>query len=212
MMNDELLSYLDWLHDRKLKDLLLQTGIVQPFEAGVELLRTGQYIKLVPIVLSGSLRVLREDESGREILLYFIRPGESCIMTLFAVRQNKPSMVRAVADEPVELLLLPVDAVNRDFGNHRDWVDFTFSLFQQRYEELINTINDIAFSRVDERLLELLRTRSRLSPGQEVQTTHQQLAEELGTAREVVTRLLKKLETEGIVEMGRGRIRLLRTL
>ncbi len=210
MDSTEILRYLDRLRDHKLKTLLVQTGIVQHFETGVELLRTGQFIKVVPIVLQGSLRVLREDESGRELLLYFIRPGESCIMTLFAVRQNKPSMVRAVVDEPVELLLLPVEMVYRDLGSHRDWVDFTFSLFQQRYEELLGIINDIAFNRVDDRLLDLLRTRSQLSPNREINATHQQLADELGSAREVVSRLLKKLESEGIIETARGRIRFIR--
>lgn len=205
-----LFRQLDRLHDAQVKALLVQTGIVKQFDPGEELLRTGQYIRFVPIVLQGSLKVLRQDESGREILLYFIRPGESCIMTLFAVRQNTPSMVRAVVDEPVELLLVPAETVHRDLDNRRDWLDFTFSLFRQRYEELLGIINDIAFNRVDDRLLDLLRTRSRQHPNREVNATHQQLADDLGTAREVVTRLLKKLETEGVVEVGRGRIRLLK--
>ncbi len=204
-----LFRHLDRLHDRKVKEFLLQTGIVKRFEPGEELLRTGQYIKFVPIVLEGSLKVLREDDSGREILLYFIRPGESCIMTLFAVRQNTPSMVRAVVDEPVELLLVPAETVHRDLDNQRDWLNFVFGLFHQRYEELLGIVNDIAFNRVDDRLLDLLRTRSRLNQSHEVLATHQQLADDLGTAREVVSRLLKKLETEGVIEIGRGRIRLL---
>lgn len=207
-----LFRQLDRLHDRALKELLLQTGIIKTFETGEELLRTGQYIKFVPIVLQGSLKVLREDDSGREILLYFIRPGESCIMTLFAVRQNSPSLIRAVVDEPVELLLVPLETVHRDLVNHRDWLDFTFGLFQQRYEELLGIVNDIAFNRVDERLLDLLRTRGRLNQNREIGTTHQQIAADLGTAREVVTRLLKKLETEGAIETSRGKIRLLREL
>lgn len=203
-----LFKHLDRLHDRSTKELLVQAGIVKNFEAGEELLRTGQYIRYVPIVLKGSLKVTREDDSGREILLYFIRPGESCIMTLFAVRQNNPSLVRAVVDEPVELLLVPVETIHRDLSNHRDWLNFTFSLFQQRYEELLDMINDIAFARVDDRLLDLLRTRSKMQQNREITVTHQQLADELGTAREVVTRLLKKLESEGVIETGRGKIRL----
>lgn len=207
MDTSTLYQFLNRLHDPALKEVLVQTGIVRHFDSGEELLRTGQYIKFVPIVLQGSLKVLREDDSGRELLLYFIRPGESCIMTLFAVRKNTPSQVRAVVDEPADLLLLPVDAVQRNLSSHRDWLDFTFSLFQQRYEELLGAINDIAFNRVDDRLLELLRTRGRQSGA--VNATHQQLADELGTAREVVTRLLKKLEAEGKIETGRGLIRLL---
>ncbi len=207
-----LFQQLDRLHDRALKELLLKTGIVKNFDAGEELLRTGQYIKFVPIVLKGSLKVLREDDSGREILLYFIRPGESCIMTLFAIRQNSPSLIKAIVDEPVELLLVPVEIVHRDLVHHRDWLDFTFALFQQRYEELLDIVNDIAFNRVDERLLDLLRNRSRQNKSREIVATHQQIADDLGTAREVITRLLKKLETEGIIETGRGRIRLLRDL
>lgn len=203
-----LFKLLDRLHDRSTKELLVQAGIVKSFETGEELLRTGQYIRYVPIVLKGSLKVTREDDSGREILLYFIRPGESCIMTLFAVRQNHPSLVRAVVDEPVELLLVPVETIHRDLENHRDWLNFTFALFQQRYEELLQMINDIAFARVDDRLIDLLRMRSKMQQNREIAVTHQQLADELGTAREVVTRLLKKLELEGVIETGRGKVRL----
>jgi CRP/FNR family transcriptional regulator, anaerobic regulatory protein len=204
--NSIFLHQLDKLHDRRLKELLLQTGIVQRFASGTELLHSGQYIKLVPIVLSGVLKVMREDASGRELLLYFIRPGESCIMTLFAVRGNTPSMIRAVVDEDAELLLVPVDIVHKQIGEHRDWLDFTFALFQQRYEELLHMVNDIAFGSVDERLIELLRTRSRLSGTREISATHQQLADDIGTAREVVSRLLKKFEMDGRIEMTRGKI------
>lgn len=212
MEQPDWLDKLDKLHDRALKETLVKTGIIRQFEAGDELLRPGQYIKLVPLVLRGSLKVLREDDSGREILLYFIRPGESCIMTLFAVWQNTPSMVRAVVDEPAELLLVPVETASRDLVRYRDWLDFTFSLFHQRYEELLQVINDIAFTRVDDRLLDLLRTKSRLANSVDLLVTHQQLADDLGTAREVVSRLLKKLETDGQVEIGRGHIRLLKKL
>ena len=202
-------QFLDRLHDHSLKDLLVKTGIVRHFDAGEELLRTGQYIKFVPIVLQGSLKVMREDDSGREILLYFIRPGESCIMTLFAVRKNTPSQIRAVVDEAAEVLLLPVDTVTRDLNSYRDWLDFTFALFQQRYEELLGIINDIAFNRVDDRLLELLRTRSRLNQSREINATHQQLADELGSVREMVSRLLKGFAEQGLVRLGREQVEVL---
>ena len=208
--NQDLLANLDRIQDQKLRDMLLETGVVQAFDTGAELLRTGQYIKVVPIVLEGSVRVMREDDSGREILLYFIRPGESCIMTLFAVRQNKPSMVRAVVDEPVQLLLVPFDVVYHNLNQHQNWLDFTFSLLQQRYEEILEIVNEVAFSRVDARLIDLLQRRSKLNVDGIVQATHQQLADELGTAREVVTRLLKKLEADRVIEMERGKVRFLK--
>lgn len=207
-----ILDQLDRLQDRQLKELLVQTGVVKSFAAGEELLRVGQYIKFVPIVLNGAIKVSREDGSGREILLYFIRPGESCIMTLFAVRQNTPSLVRASVDENAEILLVPVEAVQRQLSSHRDWLDFSFSLFHQRFEELIEMVNDIAFSRVDERLLDLLRTRGSLNPRGEIQATHQQLADDIGTAREVVSRLLKKLEQEGKIQTGRGFVKIVGAL
>ncbi|MBK8555231.1 MAG: Crp/Fnr family transcriptional regulator [Lewinellaceae bacterium] len=205
----DLIRKLSKLQDRNVKELLLATGVIQNFEAGTELLYPGQYIKLVPIVLSGTLKVLRDDDSGKEILLYFIRPGESCIMTLFAVRGNSPSMVRAIVDENAELLLVPVEVISQQLSAHRDWLDFTFALFKQRYEELLQIVNDIAFSRVDERLLDLLLTRSKTSQNGEIMATHQQLADDIGTAREVVSRLLKKLENEGRIATSRGKIKFL---
>ncbi|MEZ4919146.1 MAG: Crp/Fnr family transcriptional regulator [Saprospiraceae bacterium] len=207
--NKRLMQRLDKLHDPKLKETLLAIGIVQQFDSGVEVLHPGQYIKLVPILLSGTIKVMKEDASGRELLLYFIRPGESCIMTLLATRGNTPSMVRAVIDEPSELLLVPSDLVKKQLAENKDWVDFSFMLFKQRYEELLYTINEIAFSSVDKRLWEILKMRSKLNLSGEVFATHQQLADELGTAREVVSRLLKKLESDGKIITSRGNIRVL---
>ena len=133
-------------------------------------------------------------------------------MTLFAVQKNTPSMVRAVVEEAAEVLLLPVEMVQRDIAGHRDWRDFTFELFRQRYEELLQTINEIAFSGVDERLVELLRAKSNLNNNLIIHSTHQQLADDLGTAREVVSRLLKRLEVEGKISTARGTIKILRDL
>lgn len=198
--------------DDKLKQYLIEAGITRQFDAGTELLRVGQYIKVVPVVLSGSIRVVREDESGRELLLYFVGPDESCVMTIFAVRQNTPSLIRAVVEEPVTVLLLPVERVQKELSSQTTWLDFTFALFLQRFEELLNMVNDIAFRQVDERLLDLLRTRARLSSDGIIHATHQQLADDIGSAREVISRLLKRLEGEGKVQLGRGSVKIISKL
>lgn len=190
--------------DAQLLQLLNTYGEEYTFPGGTVLLRDGQYIKWVPLVLGGSIKVVREDQSGRELLLYLIVPGESCVMTLLAVQQNTPSRVRAEVAEAARVLLLPVDAVRRHLSSRKDWLDFIFGLFSRRYEELLQMVQEVAFNRVDERLVDLLRLKCSLQKGPVLRITHQQLADELGTAREVVSRLLKRLEEEQMVRTERG--------
>ncbi|PKL75136.1 MAG: Crp/Fnr family transcriptional regulator [Candidatus Melainabacteria bacterium HGW-Melainabacteria-1] len=179
------------------------------FEQETQLLSPGAEVSGIPLLISGHVRVLREDESGREILLYYIKPGESCIMSILAIRQHSPSQVLAFAAAGTELLLVPARYLSLLARSYPAWNAFVQDVYQTRFEELISVINELAFSRVDARLLDLLTTRGNLSKSPVLSITHQQLADELGTAREVVSRLLKKLEQQGQVKLGRGKIELL---
>ncbi len=187
---------------RKLKE----NGTTKQLKIGEVLLSENAYIKSIPIVMSGALRVIRTEEDGREILLYYIKPGESCIMSFLGGIHNDTSKVRAEVVEDSEVLFVPVDKTSVLIKEHPEWLNFIFRLYHQRFEELLEVINAIAFKKVDERMLNLLQMKQELTQSNSISITHEQLANELGTARVVVSRLLKQLEEEGKVELGRNKI------
>ncbi len=159
-------------------------------------------------MVRGSLKVIRTEEDGREILLYYIKAGESCIMSFLGGLHNDTSKVRAEVEEDAEILFLPVDKVSLFIKEYPQWLDYIFRLYHKRFEELLDVVNAIAFKKVDERLLALLHTKSELAQSKIIYTTHEQLSNELGTARAVVSRLLKQLEENGTVQLGRNKITL----
>ncbi len=177
--------------------------------AGQELLRENSYVHAIPILNSGLLGVYRTDQDGKEILLYYIKPGESCIMSFLSGIHNDTSKVKAVAEEDSELILIPVDKVSAWVKKYPEWTDYIFKLYHRRFEELLNVVNSIAFQRMDERLIEHLNKKASMTGSKELNVTHQQMADELGSSREVISRLLKQLEKEGKLRLSRNKISLL---
>ncbi|WP_266368573.1 Crp/Fnr family transcriptional regulator [Tellurirhabdus rosea] len=189
-----------------LSTLLKQHGQLRTFAEGETLVRLGDPMPFVPVVLKGSIRILTEDSEGREMLLYYLRPGESCVATLLS---GEPlSTVKAVAEENTDVVFINRELARNWVLHNPTWNAFVLSLYQKRMDELLQTVNEIAFRKVDERLVEALRKHAAHSGSAILYLTHQQLADELGTAREVVSRLLKKLEIDGRIELQRGKIKL----
>jgi CRP/FNR family transcriptional regulator len=190
------------------REKMLQSGVSRSFKEGDVILDEQMRIRAIPIVTKGSVRVIRRDEDGRELLLYYIRAGESCIMSFLGGLHNDTSKVVAVAEEDVEILFLPIDQVPAMIKENPEWLDYIFRLYHKRFEELIDVVNAVAFKKVDERLLDYLKKKSQMTNSKTLHVTHEQLANELGTARVVVSRLLKRMEEEGIVRLGRNNISL----
>jgi CRP/FNR family transcriptional regulator, anaerobic regulatory protein len=192
-----------------LKDDVKKSGVVKAYAAGEMILNEESFIRSIPIVLKGSLKVLRTDPDGREILLYYIKPGESCIMSFLGGLHHEVSKVKALAEEDTEILMIPVDKAGEWIKEHPEWTDFMFKLYHQRFEELLELVNLVAFQKLDQRLERLILQKSNLYQNKELNITHQQLADELGTTREVVSRILKQMETQGWIKLGRNKILLL---
>ncbi|WP_250630915.1 Crp/Fnr family transcriptional regulator [Rhodoflexus caldus] len=188
---------------------LYEYSKIKHYKAGDVILSENSYIKAIPIVAEGSIRVIRTEEDGREILLYYIKAGESCIMSFLGGIHNEKSKVRAEVEEDAEILFLPLDKVMSLMKEFPQWLDYIFRLYHKRFEELLEIINEIAFHKVDERLLSLLNRKVALTGSKTLNVSHEQLANELGTARVVVSRLLKKLEENGTVQLGRNKITVL---
>jgi len=179
------------------------------FPAGTVILNLNAYIRSIPIVLSGNIKVVRTDEEGREILLYYIKPGESCIMSFLAGIHNDTSKVKAIVEEDAEVLLIPVGKAGEWIRQFPEWSDFIFNLYQKRFEELLEVVNAVAFKKLDERLLSWLKQKSNLVGSKEITITHQLLADDLGITREAVSRVLKQMENENLIVLSRNKITLL---
>lgn len=188
---------------------LYEHGTQKSYKAGDLILNENAYIRSIPIVTKGMIKVIRTEEDGREILLYYIKAGESCIMSFLGGMHNETSKVKAEVEEDAEILFLPIDKVSLFIKEYPEWLDYIFRLYHKRFEELLEIINAIAFKKVDERLMALLRKKAELTRSRLISVTHEQLANELGTARVVVSRLLKQLEENGDVVLGRNKITLL---
>lgn len=190
----------------KLKAKLEDFGVTKSFREGDIIVNENAYIKSIPIVTKGSIRVLRTDEDGREILLYYIQAGESCIMSFLGGLHQDTSKVKAVTDEETEILFIPIDKVSLLIKDYPEWLDYIFRLYHKRFEELLDVVNAVAFKKLDERLLDFIHRKVELAKSNTLNITHEQLANELGTARVVVSRLLKRMEEEGLVTLGRNKI------
>lgn len=192
-----------------LKERLGQYGFYKMFNEGEIILNENAYVKAIPIVTKGMIKVLRTEEDGKEILLYYIRKGESCIMSFLGGLHQDTSKVKAVAEEDTEILFIPIDKVSLLIKEYPEWLDYIFRLYHKRFEELLDVVNAIAFKKMDERLLQLIRKKAELASSKSISITHEQLASELGTARVVVSRLLKQMEEEGLIKLGRNKISLM---
>ncbi|HSN08518.1 MAG TPA: Crp/Fnr family transcriptional regulator [Hanamia sp.] len=205
---EELDKIFEFRYSPEIKEKLLSYGNVKTFSEGDTIQNENAYIKAIPIVMNGSVRVMRTDEEGREILLYYIKPGESCIMSFLGGIHEDTSKVKAIAEEKTDILFIPVEKVTELIKEFPEWLDYIFNLYHKRFEELLGVVNAVAFKKMDERLLNFIKRKSELTKSHTLYVTHEQLANELGTARVVVSRLLKQMEDEGLVELGRNKITL----
>lgn len=180
------------------------------FDAGTVILRQGAYIKVIPLLISGLAKVFKEESlNGNEVLLYYIKPGESCVMSLTTLIRNETSQVKAVIEEDAKIVVIPADKALAIAKKYPRWNEFIYDLFNLKFEELLNVIEILTFSKKDSRLIEYLRKETTLKNTTTLKTTHQKIAYDLGSSREVISRLLKKLEADGVLKLSQGSITIL---
>lgn len=189
-----------------------EKSILITANAGQTLINTGQNIKVVPMVLSGTLKISRVNEDGQEILLYYVREGEGCAMTFSCGMMSQASLVQGSAEEDLTLLCVPVSVMDEWMLKYPSWKQFVMSTIVNEFMDVIKSVDDVAFKKMDERLVHYLKEKSNITGSSLINLTHQQVADELGTNRVVISRLLKKLETEGKLLLYRNQIKLLRNL
>lgn len=195
--------------DPDFKKEIAESRDLKLFPAGTVILDIDSYVNYIPLVMSGSVKVVRTEEDGREILLYYLTPGESCISSILSGLTQDTSKVKAVVEEDAEILMLSLVKAKEWLTKYPEWSTFVFELYHKRFEDLVTMVNSIAFQKVDARILYLLNQKSQLYKSKELNVTHQQLADELGITREAVSRVLKQIETDGKIKLSRNKITLL---
>ncbi len=196
---------LSFFAEPEFKDELLKNGKLHSFNKGDIIVRDGQYVKFLPIVISGAIRVYQQKED-REILLYYVKAEETCTMSLAAAYFNNKSTSHGVVTEPTEVLIFPADLINQWQLKYSSWNKYVMHMFRKRYDELISSFQGIVFDHIDVRVLEYLKSKA---DNRFVDLSHQQLASELGTTRVVISRILKEYERQKKIKLFRGRIELL---
>lgn len=188
---------------------ILSLASINDIEKNTEILREGQYVKVIPIVIEGLIKVFTSHQD-KELLLYYIRPNESCIMSFAAGLRNEPSKVFAATEEDTTALLLPVDEVFKWTKQFPDINTLFFQQYNLRYSDLLDTIHHVLFDKLDKRLYNYLREKVRLTNQNPIKISHRQIASEMGTVREVISRTMKKLEAEQLLKQHSNNIELLK--
>ena len=200
-INKQLLSFLK----PELVDSILKESSIKEIQKGTEILREQQYVKVLPIVLEGLVKVYSKFNE-KELLLYYIEPSQSCVMSFYAALKNTPSQVFAQTEENSKIILIPVQYLPIWLKEYPEFNELFFNQYNLRYSELLNTISHLLLDKMDKRLYDHLKRKAELIGNTSIRMSHSQLANELGTAREVISRVMKKLENEGKVEQNSGKI------
>lgn len=197
-----------YFEDELLEEIAL-VGTFKEVPAGTKIIEIGDYIKGMPLLLSGAIKILREDDDGDELLLYYIERGDTCSMTMACCLGDTKSEIRAVAETDVLMIMVPIRKMEEWTAKYKSWRNFVFDSYHNRLNELLATVDSIAFKNLDERLISYLQEKARISKGSSVQNTHQEIAYDLHSSRVVISRLLKKLEVMGHIKLHRNHIEII---
>ncbi len=197
------------LFEDELLDEIIQVGALKHVKEGEKLIEIGDYLRSMPLLVSGAIKILRENIDGDELLLYFLERGDTCAMSLTCCLGHSKSEIRAIAELDTTLIMIPVQKMEEWTGKYKSWRNFVLASYHTRLMEMLETIDSIAFMNMDERLVKYLRDKQKIGGEPVINSTHQEIAYELNTSRVVVSRLLKKLENLGQIKLNRNSINIL---
>lgn len=193
------------LEDALVKEII-HIGQIREVLQDETILNVGDRMQFIPVVLEGSIKVSRENDEGEELLLYYIEGGDTCAMTLQCCMRHSLSEVKATTMEDSILLMIPVEMMENWMNKYKSWREFILQSYHSRMKELMETVDAIAFMKLDERLYKYLTDQAKLLGSLEINHTHQQIAEDLHSSRVVISRLLKQLENKGKIKLLRNKI------
>lgn len=208
-MIQELKQYFGSQFEPALLEEINQVATFMEVPEGQDLMKPGQYIKAMPLLLSGSIKIMRPDGDGEELLLYHLEEGDTCAMTMSCCIGNTKSEIRAVSETDIKLLMVPVGIMEEWSRKYKSWRNFVFNSYHARMMEMLESIDNIAFNNMDERLENYIENKIELINSKHIYTTHKEIASDLHTSRVVVSRLLKKMEIDHKIKLHRSFIEVL---
>jgi CRP/FNR family transcriptional regulator len=198
-----------YLFEDDLISEIKELGVPREFKENSTIIEVGDYIKSMPLLISGAIKILREDEHGEELVLYYLEKGDTCAMTLSCCMGQTKSKIRAVAETNVELIMLPKEKMAEWLGKYKSWQTYILQTYHNRMDELLEALDTIAFLKMDERLFKYLKDKAMVTHNDILHVTHKEISEDLHTSRVVISRLLKKLENENKIQLHRNSIKVL---
>lgn len=190
-------------------EIIEKESVQKSFAPGEVIMRTGQYIKSTALVLEGQIKIYRENQDGGEFLMYYLGPGQACAVSMICAIQSETSEITAIAEEETEVLLIPVQLMDDLMNKYKSWYQFVIQTYRNRFDELITVVDNIAFKNMDERLEFYLKRYVKNSGKNIIELSHQQIADDLNSSREVISRLLKKMEQQKQVRLNRNMIEMI---
>jgi len=189
-----------------LLDLIEKNAVERSFNAGDVIMRTGQYIKSTVLVLEGQIKIYRENQDGGEFLMYYLGPGQACAVSMICAVQSQTSEIMAQAEEDTEVLMIPIQLMDDMMNQYKTWYQFVIQTYRSRFDELLMVVDNIAFRNMDERLEFYLKRHADKTGKRNIELSHQQIADDLNSSREVISRLLKKMEQRSLLKLHRNMI------
>jgi CRP/FNR family transcriptional regulator, anaerobic regulatory protein len=208
-MTDNIKSLFPTFSQALLEDIE-SNAVFQSVHSGDVIMRTGQYIKSTVLVLSGTIKIYREDDNGCEFFMYYLQPGQACAISMICATKSEKSQIMAKVVEDAELMMVPLPLMDKWMMQHRTWYEFVIDTYRNRFEEVLEVIDSIAFRAMDERLDFYLKRHQQALGTNDLKLSHQDIASELNTSREVISRLLKKMEQRQLLRLHRNHIELLK--
>ena len=195
--------------DYKLVEEIFETGTFRQFEKDDIIIDINQPLQYIPLLLSGNIKILREDSDGNDLLIYFLEAGETCTMSLTCCMGTTKSKIRAVAEKDSSLIMIPVQKMQEWFHNNESWRNFILESYQTRFNEMLETIDNLAFMKMEDRLQKYLINKVKLNESNTIIVKHLDIAEDLHTSRVVISRLLKQFEKDNKIKLSRNKIEIL---
>lgn len=195
--------------DQDLQETIATAGSIKTYNAGASLMRPGQYFQYTILIAKGRVKLYREGDDGNEFFMYFLEPGNACALSMICATKHEKSQMLAEAIEETEVIAIPLELMDSLMKHHRSWYYFVLDSYRNRFEELLQVVDHIAFKKMDERLESYLLNQAEKLSVNELLLTHQQIANDLNSSREVISRLLKNMERRGKVVLHRNTIELL---
>ena len=208
-MRDKLNEFYSFVFEEELMEEIEKYGVYQKLREDELLIDLGDTMKGIPLLLEGAIKIVREDKNGEEILLYYLERGDTCASSFSSAISNSKCGIRAIAEKDTEIIFLPKNKLDEWLVKYKSWRNFVIDSYNVRLNEMMETIDTLAFMKMDERLFKYLTDKAQILRDTTLETTHQEIAYDMHTSRVVISRLLKQLENEGKIKLLRNKIEIL---